>query len=179
MTLIVNHNITLSLINQSHALPIFNMVNTNRSYLKQWLTFVNNMTTVQIAQNFVNSTMQQNIDKTTFAFVIFFNQVMVGRIGVYKIDTQNKIGEIGYWLVETAQGNGIIINACKTIINFCFNTIALNRIEIKCATQNLKSKQVPLKLNFLHEGVIKQGELLNGNFIDLDLFALLKSETKI
>ena len=172
----VTENISIKLINQSHAEALFNMVDANRNYLRQWLTFVDNMTSVQFAQNFINGTMQRNNAKVEYAFVIFYNKIMAGRIGVYKIDNQNKIGEIGYWLVNHAQGKGIIVSACKTIINFCFNTIGLNRIEIKCATNNIKSKQVPLKLNFNHESIIKQGELLNGDFVDLDLFALLKND---
>jgi ribosomal-protein-serine acetyltransferase len=104
------------------------------------------------------------------------NDKVIGRIGVYKIDSQNKIGEMGYWLAENAQGKGIITKSSKAIINFCFSDLQLNRIEIKCGTENLKSKAIPEKLNFTKEGVIRQGELLYDTFIDLNLYSLLKSE---
>lgn len=60
------------------------------------------------------------------------------------------------------------------MIALCFNDLDLNRIEIKCATANLRSKTVPEKLGFLKEGVIRQGEFVHGEFIDLSLYSLLK-----
>ena len=101
---------------------------------------------------------------------------MVGRVGVYKIDNQNSIGEIGYWIIENSQGNGIVTKCCIGLIDFCFNDLKLNRIEIKCGTENLKSKTIPEKLNFTKEGVIRQGELLYDKFIDLNLYSFLKAD---
>ena len=52
----------------------------------------------------------------------------------------------------------------------------LNRIEIKCAVGNNKSRAIPQKLQFKQEGILRQAELLNGKFIDLYLYAMLKEE---
>lgn len=134
MQIQVNKTITLDLINESHALSIFEMVELNRPYLRQWLSFVDKMDSLLFAENFVKGTIKRNLDGLEFAFVIVENGEVIGRIGVYKIDQQNKIGEIGYWLVEHAQGKGIIHASCKALIHFCFSELSLNRIEIKCAT---------------------------------------------
>ena len=91
---------------------------------------------------------------------------------------QNKIGEIGYWIIKSEQGKGIITNCCEEIIRFCFETIKLNRIEIKCGTDNLKSKKIPERLNFKFEGIIRNGEYMHDKFIDLNLYSLLHSEWK-
>ncbi|MBK7633025.1 MAG: GNAT family N-acetyltransferase [Saprospiraceae bacterium] len=53
---------------------------------------------------------------------------------MHKIDHQNKIGEIGYWLTYV-QGKGITTSACEALLSFCFNELQLNRIEIKCGTK--------------------------------------------
>ena len=92
------------------------------------------------------------------------------------MDKQNKIGEMGYWIIESEQGKGIITKSCKALIDFCFISLQLNRIEIKCGTENSKSKAITVRLNFTHEGVIRQGEWLYDKFIDLDLFSLIKKE---
>jgi ribosomal-protein-serine acetyltransferase len=176
MTITIDENIKLELINENHAQQIFDVVDANRAHLRKWLPFVDRMQTVAFAENFVQGTMQLNKDGIEFAFVIIAHNKVVGRIGVYKINHQNKIGEIGYWLAENAQGKGIITRACKAMINFCFSELALNRIEIKCGTENEKSKTIPEKLNFTKEGVIRQGELLYDKFIDLNLYSLLKQE---
>ena len=178
MIINIDENIKIELINENHSQPIFDIVDKNRIHLRQWLPFVDRMQTVEFAENFVKGTMQRNKDGNEFAFVIIENDKVIGRIGVYKIDGQNKIGEIGYWLAENLQGKGIITKSCKALIDFCFSDLQLNRIEIKCGTENFKSKTIPEKLNFTKEGVIREGELLYDKFIDLNLYSLLKTDIK-
>ena len=176
MVIQVNENIRLELIAENHAAAIFAMVDQNRDYLKEWLPFVEKMQTVESAQNFVRGTMQRNREGQEFAFVIMENEQPIGRIGVYKIDNQNKIGEIGYWIIESAQGQGIVTNACKAMMGFCFNILQMNRIEIKCGTENVKSRLIPERLHFTLEGIIRQGERLYDHYIDLFLYSLLKTD---
>ena len=178
MTIKIDDKIRIDLIEEKHTQPIFEMVNNNRNHLRPWLPFVDRMQTVDFTQNFVKGTMQRNKEGNEFAFVIIDNDKMVGRVGVYKIDSQNKIGEIGYWIIENSQGKGIITMSCKALIDFCFNDLRLNRIEIKCGTENLKSKTIPERLNFTNEGIIRQGELLYDKFIDLNLYSLLNADRK-
>jgi ribosomal-protein-serine acetyltransferase len=176
MTIKIDNTTKLELITENHAQPIFDMVDANRAHLRPWLPFVDRMQTVEFAENFVKGTMDRNNEGTEYAFVIIENKKVIGRIGVYKIDGQNKIGEIGYWIIEGLQGKGIVTKSCKAIIDFCFSELQLNRIEIKCGTENGKSKTIPEKLNFTKEGVIRQGELLYDIYIDLYLYSLLKSD---
>lgn len=178
MTINIDQDLRLELITENHAQPIFDIVDKNRTHLREWLPFVDKMQTVEFAQNFVKGTMQRNNDGNEFAFVIIADDKVIGRIGVYKIDNQNKIGEIGYWLAESLQGKGIVTRSCEAIIDFCFSELLLNRIEIKCGTENFKSKTIPEKLNFTKEGIIREGEMLYDKFIDLNLYSLLKSDIK-
>lgn len=178
MTIKIDDKIRIELIEEKHSQSIFDMVDNNRYHLRPWLPFVDRMQTVEFAKNFVRGTMQRNSEGNEFAFVVFDEGTMVGRVGVYKIDGLNKIGEIGYWIVENSQGNGIITKSCKALINFCMNDLQLNRIEIRCGTENTGSKSIPERLNFTHEGVIRQGEWLYDKFIDLDLYSFLKADMK-
>lgn len=176
MKIVIDENIRVELINETHAKSIFEMVDRNRAHLREWLPFVDKMQSIEFAESFVKGTIQRNEMEVEHAFVIFENKQAIGRIGVYKIDNQNRIGEIGYWIIENSQGKGIITKACRMMVDFCFNDLDLNRIEIKCATGNLKSKAIPEKLNFLRDGVIRQGEFIHDKFIDLELYSLLKSD---
>ena len=45
--------------------------------------------------------------------------MMVGRIGIYVIDYEKKVGEIGYWIAEKLQGRGIITHICRVLVDFC------------------------------------------------------------
>ena len=178
MTIKIDENIRLELIEEKHTQAIFEVVDKNRNHLKVWLPFAEKMRTIEFTQNFVSGTMQRNKERNEFAFVIIENNFIIGRIGVYKIDNQNKIGEIGYWIAENAQGKGVITKSCKALMDYCFTNLLLNRIEIKCGTENYKSMAIPSRLNFKKEGIIRQGELLYEKSIDLHLYSFLKSDVK-
>ena len=176
MIIKIDDTIRLELISDEHAQPIFDVVDKNRAYLRAWLPFVDAMQTVAFAENFVRGTMHRNSEGHEYDFVIMDCDVLIGRIGVYKIDPQNKIGEIGYWLAESHQGKGIVTKSCRSLLHFCFVELLLNRIEIKCGTENTRSATIPEKLHFKHEGIIRDGEQLYGRFIDLNLYAILKKD---
>jgi ribosomal-protein-serine acetyltransferase len=68
--------------------------------------------------------------------------------------------------------------ACKAMVSYSFDTLGLNRVEIKCGTENHKSKGIPERLNFKMEGIVRQGELLYDKFIDLYSYSMLKEDWK-
>lgn len=176
MLIHINEQIRIELIEEKHTSAIFEMVDNNRQHLRSWLPFEDRMQTVEFTRNFVNGTMMRNQKGIEHAFVVFYNDTMVGRVGLYKIEAQNRIGEIGYWIIENSQSKGIITLCCQGLMAFGFKELQLNRIEIKCGTENAKSIRIPERLKFTTEGIIRQGELLFGNYIDLNIYSLLQSE---
>lgn len=176
MTIQVNDKISLEFLEEVHAPILFYLVNDNRDHLKKWLPWVDNMQAVENAKDYIASCLRQAAEKTDFAYAIMYERKMVGRIGIHHINQQNKIGEIGYWLADGLQGMGIVTKSCKALIDYGFKELGLNRIEIKCATGNDKSRAIVEKLRFKQEGILRQAEWLNGRFIDLYLYSMLKEE---
>lgn len=176
MTIKVDDNILLELIDNTHALPVLNLIEANRNYLKEWLTWVDNIQTIGDFKNYIAKCKLQHEEGSDLGYVIIFNKIVAGRIGLHNIDHQNKIASIGYWLDENYTGKGIISKCCKAIINYAYDTLNINRIEIKCGTGNNKSKAIPEKLGFKKEGILREAELVNNTFIDLYIFSMLKKE---
>lgn len=171
-----DESISLEELEQEHAEPLLKLVHDNRMYLREWLPWVDFMLTVENSGNYIADCKRRAAAKTDFAYAIMFEGKMVGRIGMHHINQQNRIGEIGYWLAEGLQGKGIVIKCCAALINYGFTDLGLNRIEIKCGTSNHRSRGIAEKLKFKTEGILRQAELLNGNFIDLYLYSMLKEE---
>lgn len=176
MKITVDENISLEFLQVIHAESLYNVVNANRAYLKVWLPWVDHMQNVANFRQHIIETNKRAADKTDYAFAIIIDKNIVGRMGLHHINQQNKIGEIGYWLADGMQGRGIITRCCKALLTHGFTVLDLNRIEIKCGLRNSKSKAIPEKLGFKQEGILKQAEWLNGKFIDLYLYAMLKEE---
>jgi ribosomal-protein-serine acetyltransferase len=176
MKIHVDDTISLEFLEEIHAGSLLNLVNANRDYLREWLPWVDQMQTVANFKQYIIDTNKRAVEGTDLGYAIIIDKNIVGRMGMHRINHQNKIGEIGYWLAGDLQGRGVVTKCCKTLIGHGFTVLDLNRIEIKCGVGNHKSMAIPEKLGFKKEGILRQAEWLNGKFIDLYLYALLKEE---
>lgn len=176
MTLAIDDTIFLELTAQQHAAGLFKAVDNNREHLSRFLPWVGNMQSVNDFKNYIGHCEELYQQKTDISFVIMVNNKTVGRIGMHYIHPQNKTGAIGYWLAKEFEGMGIVTRACKTIIQYGFEELALNRIEIKAAVNNTRSQAIPEKLHFKKEGILREAERVNNEFVDLALYSLLRSE---
>lgn len=176
MTISVDKELQLGFLEEPHAGPLFNLIDSNRIHLRQWLPWVDSMKTPEDTRAYILRCKQQFEEGTDYGFCILYQNMMAGRIGLHHINQQNKIGEIGYWLADGLQGNGIVTRCCTALMDFGFTQLSLNRIVIKCAVGNDRSRAIAEKLNFKQEGILRQAEWVNGKFLDLYQYSILKEE---
>jgi ribosomal-protein-serine acetyltransferase len=176
MPLSVEQNITLELLDEKHAEGLLQLVKRNKVLLAQWLPWVGKMSTIKDFENFILHAQKRCSEGLDLPYVIMVDRTLAGRIGLYEIDHTNKFASIGYWLAEEFQGSGVVTRSCKEIITYGFTTLHLNRIEIKCGTENYKSQAIAERLHFTKEGVLREAEFINGKFIDLYLYSMLRHE---
>ncbi|MDQ1088120.1 MULTISPECIES: GNAT family N-acetyltransferase [unclassified Siphonobacter] len=176
MILQINQDLTLESLDRVHSSSIFQLVTENKNYLSPWLPWVGLVRAPSFFDNYADASQLRSKHGGEFAFVIKENDTVVGRIGIYKIDTQNHSGEIGYWIAPSSQGKGLITQATQRLLKFGFEELPLNRIEIKCAIGNTKSQAVPERLGFTKEGISRQAEFLHGQYVDIVVYSKLKSE---
>ena len=101
---------------------------------------------------------------------------MVGQIEYNYIDLKNRKTEIGYRLGESFQGKGSVTKSCRALIDYAFGELKLNRVELRCAVENTKSRKIAENLGFKNEGVIRQSELIRGKFFDFVIYGMLADE---
>jgi glycerol dehydrogenase len=173
----VTENIKLKPIELSDAADIYNTIDSQREYLGQWLPFVEFTRKPEYTLQFVRSIVESPVANRDYIFVIHYDDSFVGLIGLKSLDNLNKRTEIGYWLSEPFQKKGIVTKAVEVLTDFAFRELNMNRIQIKCATENFRSKKIPQRLGFRLEGIERAGELLTGgHFADLEVYSKLKTE---
>lgn len=176
MQIPINDTTHLTLLNHQHNDALYRLIIQHREYLSNWLMFVNTTQEMEDIQKHCTESIERNRNGLEYAFVIMHNNLLVGRIGIYKIDLKNKIGDIAYWLSPEYQGQGIMIQSCKALIDFAFQKLELNRLEIRCSVDNARSIAVPTKLNFTHEGTMRKSKRMSTEYTDVKLFSLLRSD---
>lgn len=169
----VSEDIILYPLSVDDIFKIFNTINTEREYMREWLPFVDSTREEEDTASFVNHVLQTE-DKQ---FTIYYQDEFVGLVGFKDTDNTNKKIEIGYWLSQYAQGKGIMMKSVLKLIGLAFTEMDINRIQIKVAVGNQKSRRIPEKLGFQFEGIERDGELLvDGVYTDIAVYSLLKSE---
>lgn len=85
---------------------------------------------------------------------------VIGSVGIIddpKRDNPNA-RMLGYWLKESHWGLGIMTEAVKAVLDYGFNRLNLSLITANCYPDNIRSRQLLLKNNFLYEGTLHQAE---------------------
>lgn len=77
----------------------------------------------------------------------------LGAIGLIIRDKTVPYFEIGYWLRSSSVGYGFISEAIKAVETYAFNELKANRLEIKAAVDNLKSRTVAERGGYILEGI--------------------------
>jgi ribosomal-protein-serine acetyltransferase len=170
----VNDRILLKEIGLDDIEVIFSTIDTDRKFLEEWLPFVEHTLDISYSRRFVVGYL--NSDRIDVTFAIYYQNNFAGIIGLKDTDFDNKKTEIGYWLSESFQHKGIMTLSGNAVINYIFDEMHLNRIQLKAATGNVKSQAVAKRLGFLQEGIERESELHTRGFVDLIVYGLLKAE---
>lgn len=174
LELIVDKNTSLFLYQEKDAKELFELVDSNRSYFSEWLPWLSYNTKVEDTQQFILDCIANYKNGISLNLGIDYQGKIVGSVSFNTINITHKNAEIGYMLGEANTGKGIMMKCCKTLIDYGFENLELNRVTIKCATENVKSRAIAEKLGFKLEGVIEQNERLYNRFVDHAHYGMLK-----
>ncbi len=175
-TLFINKKLELKLPELEYAESIFEILEDQRKYMEKWLAWVNKTRTIQDCQKHLKTYKLFNKGGQKLTTFIFYEKKLVGSVALVKIFKENQSAEIGYWLSQHLQGKGIVTQSCEKIIQYAFEKMNINRLEINAASLNPKSINIPKKLNFSHEGTLRDGLYIHEKFYDLEKYSLLKRE---
>jgi len=173
-TIQINEHVLLKEVELSDAPDLFQAIDSQRAYLREWLPFVDLTLEVAETEKYIRSIVTAPPESRDRTFIIRYEGLFAGLIGLKTIDRVNRKTEIGYWLSEKYQQKGIMTASVKALVDFAFRELHLHRIQIKCGTGNIRSKKIPQRLHFQLEGIERDGELLSdGRFTDLETYSLL------
>jgi ribosomal-protein-serine acetyltransferase len=172
----VRDGLDLGLLEEHHAGDLYAAVDTNREHLRQWLPWVDMTQSAGDTQQFIRTSAMEFASRASIVTGIWRDSMLVGTVGLHKIDWMNRRAEIGYWIVEQAQGSGVVSCSVTAILRYAFHDLDLNRVEIRCAVGNTKSRAVAERLGFQFEGISREGQWLNGKFEDLRIYSKLAGE---
>jgi ribosomal-protein-serine acetyltransferase len=172
----INSELKLAVNLPHFAEVLYNLVNQNREYLKEWLPWLDDTTEQKDVEEFTKSVVSQMAEGRGLTCVVVFQDNIVGVVSYNSIEPSTKTGYIGYWLDKDHNGKGIMTKSVDKLIEIGFRELGLRKVEISCAVDNTKSRSIPERLGFKKEGVIRNAENLYGRYVDHVVYGLMKNE---
>ena len=158
------------------AKPLYALVDANRARLRRWLPWPDANRGVVDSRAYILRMRAQARLGHGLSFGLWWKGILVGVAGFVWIDPANRSAGIGYWLAQEAEGQGLMTAAVTALIRHGFRALKLNRIEIRAGVRNRRSRAIPQRLGFHHEGTLRQVEQLADRRVDHAVYGLLASE---
>lgn len=163
-------------LNLRDAKALFALVEVDRPRLARWLPWPEANLSVQDSRAYILRVRTQARAGLAESYGLWWKGRLVGIAGFVWIDAAHRSAAIGYWLAQEAEGHGLMTAAVKALLRHGFRALGLNRIEIRAGVRNHRSRAIPRRLGFRHEGTLRQAERLGDRFVDHAVYSLLASE---
>ncbi len=116
-------------------------------------------------------------DGTAYPFVIEVDGAFAGQVTVNNIVRGSaQFGSLGYWLDRDYAGRGVMPRAVALVIDHCFFTAGLHRIEIAIRPENSNSLRVVEKLGLHEVGFAPNFLHIDGAWRDHRIYAVTVEE---
>jgi len=101
---------------------------------------------------------------------------VIGTIGLMNVSRMHRSAEVGYSLNRRYWNQGIMTEALRGMLGFCFRELGFNRIEAQHEVENPASGAVMRHAGMRHEGTLRKRIFNKGRFRDVELYAILKED---
>ncbi len=139
----INEELKISFTIPQYADELFSLTDSNRSYLKQWLPWLDAIQDASDTRKFIELQLLKFHQGEALHETIFYNNKIAGVLGFNQIDSLNGIGYLGYWLGEAFTGKGIMTFAVKDLVQLGFDYLPIQKIDVRCAVENKKKHSYP------------------------------------
>jgi len=162
----------LHLLLEADTEELHALVEKNRAHLVAWLTWATTQTFDDTLE-FIHRSERQVAANEGFHCAIVCEDRIAGVISYMEVDWRHRRTVLGYWLDADHQGRGLMTSAVRLMVDHAITVWELNRVEIRTAVENGKSRAIPERLGFDQEGVLHQAELVSGRYLDSVVYAML------
>ncbi|RFA14449.1 hypothetical protein B7R22_09465 [Subtercola boreus] len=155
----------LSTVDEMLALTFANLVR-----LREWEQWAQGEQTREGLVRYTEALMADAVAGRHIPTVLRFNGRPIGSV-TCRIDRQQSVAELGYWIDAAFEGRGVVTRACRAILEE-LEVQGVARAEIHAATGNDRSRHVAERLGFTLERVRPKSFPVAGARHDLAIYVL-------
>jgi diamine N-acetyltransferase len=101
----------------------------------------------------------------------------IGGTGFHLIDKRNRLAECGLFIGERRHwGKGLGRDTLLTLLRYGFETLNLNRVQLRVMGFNERAIHLYEKIGFVREGSMREAHFHQGRYWDMHLYSILRRE---
>ncbi len=118
------------------------------------------------------------INNYHWAIVLKEGRVLIGDISVMHVDEYQETGNVGYCMGRCWWGRGLMTEAFREVLRYCFKEVGFYRVSGSHAADNIGSARVMEKCGLKTEGTRRRAFrlLLSGERVDIVDRGILREE---
>lgn len=173
--LTISDGCRVRLLREADAAELHGLIEANRDRLSPWFAWGEGQT-FEDTLAFLRGAEVQVARNDGFQAVVVCAGSIAGVVGFPFVDWRRRATRIGYWLDGEHEGRGTMTAAVRALTGHALSAWKLNRVEIRAAAANRRSRAIPERLGFRREGTLRQAELVGDRHLDSVVYSLLASE---
>jgi ribosomal-protein-serine acetyltransferase len=175
VTLTISEGLQLRPLVEADADELHSLIEADRRRLARWLRWAATQT-YDDTVSFIRETEAQAARNDGFQTAVIVEGKIAGVIGFTGIDWANRATWLGYWLGARNEGRGVMTAAARAMVDHALGVWELNRVEIRAAVENRRSRGIPERLGFRQEGTLRHAERINGRYSDSAVYSMLAAD---
>jgi [ribosomal protein S5]-alanine N-acetyltransferase len=117
--------------------------------------------------------------KIVFAIRKTTDPTLIGYVQITGINSVHRSAELGIRIgAEQNRGHGFGKEALGLALDFCWNHLNLNRVQLVVFKHNARAVAAYKAIGFKKEGVLRKAAFIDGGWVDLILMASLRPSRK-
>jgi ribosomal-protein-serine acetyltransferase len=154
---------------------VYLAIDADRDRLREWLPWVDATSSLAVQREFLASLEAANAAGTGLHVTLRQDTAFAGVMGL-RINGMHGSADVGYWVATAYAGRGLVTRSVAALVDLAFGPLGLHRVELRAATANDRSRAVAQRLGLVHEGTLREAELLARGHVDLEVYSVLAAE---
>lgn len=139
---------------------VYEAIQASLEPLRRWMPWAQKEQTEEETEINVREAHVKYLQRLDLRLHIFHKETgeFIGCSGLHRMNWQVPKFEIGYWIDIRHGGRGYMTEAVRGITDVAFRVLNARRVEIRCDTENVKSRAIPERLGFDLEGILRHDQ---------------------
>ncbi len=168
--------LSLKVSEDKDIIELWEVISKFKAVLRPWLDWVDVVQSIEEYQSYMHRVKYEETIGIQKAFVLTVDGKAQGEIVFDEFDARVRCCNMGYWISPEFQQKGIMFRACVQAINKAFESLNIDKINIRFIGSNKASLALAKKLGFTLDGILRKNILYQGTVEDEYVMSCFRQE---